>query len=119
MRGLILIFCIFLIACVPPQAPKQEVPTGSAQEKEVETTKIVVDNELVDLAVPTSCVDSDGENTKVRGKAVVQYSDGAKETLDDKCERESGLQIEYICEGVNAKTKISRCTNTCVKGACT
>ena len=124
MRVLLLsIVFIILIACVPPQAPKQVEPkqnqTASTQEKEVETTKTVVNNTLVDLAVPTSCIDSDGENTKVRGEVVVRYSDGAKETLDDKCDRETGFEIEYYCDGVNAKTRINRCTNSCVKGACT
>ena len=114
---LLSVLCILLIACVPQQGQTQteSKPTQTTPE----TTKVVVNNTLVDISVPTSCVDSDGENINIRGKAVVYYSDGSKETLDDKCDKETGYEIEYYCDGVNAKTKINRCTGGCVKGACT
>lgn len=82
--------------------------TGTSQEKAAEPESTVI-----------NCTDTDGMGTTERGKVILMYSNGQKESLNDYCgEGEFGFQIEYYCDGLTAKTKLNKCNATCTKGVC-
>jgi hypothetical protein len=110
---LLLLSVIILLACVPIQeAPLAEHPAKEEVKVSEEGAAPPSEPKVV------GCTDSDnGDNPNVKGKAVLTYDNGQKESLDDKC---LGLnfQLEYLCEGNTAKTINNKCPNACEKGVC-
>jgi hypothetical protein len=100
--------------------PQQDV-TG-AEQKEQPASPPAAETQPTPTQGPvvvTRCEDTDGQNTDVKGKAVLYYSDGTKESLGDYCLKEDPtFVIEYFCDGIAPKTKNVRCDDSCVKGVC-
>ncbi len=118
-KALLLPFVLVLvIACAPITDTSIPAPTPAEEvKKEAAAVPAAAINESVELII-IKCEDTDGgNNPNVRGKAIVYYSNGQKESLDDKC---PGLnfQTEYVCEGNTPNTVNNKCTNACEKGVC-
>ena len=115
------ILLLFLTACAVLEVQKQKAPTNVHPLSQAQKTKEPVKTEVVPEPIVTKCETAVISATDTRGKIVLYYDNGQKESLSDYCgEGGFGFRIQYYCEGTEAKTRNTKCSgnSTCSKGTC-
>ena len=115
----IVFLVVFLLFSSCISQPQQNQTVAEQKEQSAPQTAEEKPAQTQGPVVVTKCEDTDGQNIEVKGKAILYYSDGTKESLGDYCLREDpAFEIEYFCDGLEAKTKINKCDDSCEKGVC-
>lgn len=117
MKKLFVLLLVLLVGC-----------TLSSEENSSQTNKAVSSAEKKSsdqLTADMTCTDEDGDDKNTKGKAVMTYSTGQKESFSDYCpEKDEELFkafiVEYTCEGNKPKENTRKCDGnmTCSKGVC-
>lgn len=74
------------------------------------------------LETVVACEDTDGSDIYTKGKVILSYSNGQKESFKDSCLEEGSVfpvfLTEYTCNNLNASSKLYKCDRNCSSGAC-
>ncbi|MBN2421250.1 hypothetical protein JXB27_03145 [Candidatus Woesearchaeota archaeon] len=115
----LIVMSILLVSCSDFQKEKD-----SSTEKETAAKEKPTDSSDWFTADMT-CIDEDGDDKNIKGKAVVTYSTGQKESFNDYCPEKDEeafkvFVVEYTCDGNKPKENLRKCDDnmTCSKGVC-
>ena len=117
-----LIFSLFMIGCALQETQEQTSSKNTHPlSQEAQKTETDIKTEEIKEPVVTKCEVGVVSDIYTKGKVILYYDNGQKESLNDYCgEGEFGFVIRYFCEGNEAKTRIAKCPDnlTCSKGTC-
>jgi len=115
MIVILITLSLFLSACskteminIGDSVQEQSEQTEQPQQTETQTE---VQTQTSGGVSVTKCDDSDLNDPLSVGRVRIKYADGTTKDYYDYCT--DIILTEYICEGLNVKTKIAICENEC------